>query len=176
MDGAGDEDEGRKRHRWGEQGGQRDGEDGVVLHPAGNAGEHRFGDVLFEESEAAGLADGMGEEAAKCGADGGESDKEKDVGFGGGEGDEEDVGDAGNGEWDEGAVDCGDGEQANKTGVAHEVHEAAVGTSVGMRVRVDSRGCLKGEERRGWREVEKHVDDLTFVPMGKSREVLGAAS
>ena len=61
--------------------------------------------------------------------------------MGGGEEDEEDVGDAGDGEGDEGAIDCGDGEQADDAEVAKEVDEAVMGGVVGW-----SRGGLQGEE------------------------------
>ena len=128
--GAGGKDEGRERHGRREQGGQRDGEDGMVFHPGGDAAENSFGDVLLEEGHAAGLADGVGEEASDGGAERGDGDEEEDVGFGGGEDDEEYVGDAGDGEGDEGAVDCRDGEQADEAEVAEEVDEAVVG---GMR-------------------------------------------
>jgi hypothetical protein len=55
--GSGDEDEGRERHGWREDGREGDGEDGVVLHPVGDTGEDGFGDVFFKKGEAAGLAD-----------------------------------------------------------------------------------------------------------------------
>jgi hypothetical protein len=161
VDGTGDQDEGRERHGRGKQGRQGDGEDGVVLHPVGDAVEDGFGDVLFEEAEPARLADGVREEAAQGGADGGESDEEEDVGLGGGEGDEQDVGDAGDGQRDEGAIDGGDGEKADEADVAHEVHEAAVGLRVGVGVRVDGGGGLEGERGRGCLEVEEHAGDRT---------------
>jgi len=144
VDGAGREYERRERHGGGKKRGQRDGEDGVVFHPGGDAAEDAFGDVFFEEGHAAGLADGVGEEASNGRAEGGEGDEEKDVGVGGGVDDEHDVGDAGDGEGDEGAVDCGDREQADEAEVAEEVDEAVVGVGSGGR-------CVLEEEKRGGR-------------------------
>ena len=46
---AGGEDEGAERHGRREDGGEGDGEDGVVLHPAGDASEDARRDVLFDE-------------------------------------------------------------------------------------------------------------------------------
>ena len=138
-----------------------------MLHPVGDPGEDALGDVLFQESKAACLADGVGEEAAECGADGGQGDEQEDVGVGGGEDDEQDVGDAGDGEWDEGAIDCRDGKQADEADVAHEVHEAAVG----MGVRVRGGDGLEDERRREGSEGGCHAGDMTLAQWGKSRFV-----
>jgi hypothetical protein len=154
VDGAGGKDEGRKRHRWGEKRGQRDGEDGVVFHPVGDAAEDVFGDVFFKEGHAAGLTDGVGKEASNGGAEGGDGDEEEGVGVSGGEDDEEYVGDAGDGEGDEGAVDCGDGEQADDAEVAEEVDEAVVRCVMG-----GSGGGLDGEERGRCCEGYAHAVD-----------------
>jgi hypothetical protein len=169
--GTGDEDEGRERHRRGKQSGQRDGEDGVVLHPVGDAGEDGSGDVLLEEGEAAGVANGVRKEAAESRADGGECDEKEDVGVGGGEGNEQDVGDAGDGEWDEGAIDRGDGEQADEAHMTHEVHEAGVRVRVGMRVGPRYRSGLENEIGRERREGDGHAGDMTLAHKGKSRFV-----
>ena len=150
VNGAGGQDEGRERHGRRKKRGERDGEDGVVFHPFGDAAEDAFGNVLFEEGHAAGLADCVGEEASNGGAESGDGDEEKDVGVGGGEDDEEYVGDAGDGEGDERAVDCGDGEQADEAEVAEEVDEAVVG---GVR----GGCCLEGEERGGRCEGDAHL-------------------
>ena len=104
-DGSGGEDEGRERHGRRQQGGERDGEDGVLLHPGGDALEDAGGDMLFEEGHATGLAGGVGEEASEGGAGGGDGDEQDGVGVAGGVEDDHDVGDAGDGEGDEGAVD-----------------------------------------------------------------------
>jgi hypothetical protein len=160
--GARDEDEGRERHGRGKQSGERDGEDGVVLHPVGDASEDGFGDVFFEEGHAAGLTDSVREETAESGADGGEGDEEEDVGVGGGEDDEEDVGDAGDGEGDEGAVDRGDGQDADEAEMAEEVNEAAVGV-LGLRGEGEDGGeGLEGERHAGeydvsWNGVEAGI-------------------
>ena len=146
-----------------------------MLHPAGDAGEDGFGDVLFKKRKAAGLTDGVREEAAERGADCGERDQEEDVGVGGGEDDEEDVGDAGDGKWDEGAVDRRDGQKADETHVAHKVHEAAVGV-LSMGVRARGGDGLEDERRREGGERGCHAGDMTLAQMGKSRRVLRGSS
>lgn len=137
MQGAGGEDEGRERHRRWKDGGQRDGEDGVLFHPGGDAGEDALGDVLLEEGQAASLTDCVGDEAADGGAEGGDGDEQDGVGVRGGVDDQHDVGDPGDGERDKGAVDAGDQEEADETEVDEEVHEGVVGWVV---------SCSEGEE------------------------------
>ncbi len=68
---------GRERHGRRKDGGQRDGEDGVVLHPVADAFEDARGDALFEEGHASGLADLVAEVSAEGRAGGGEQDEEE---------------------------------------------------------------------------------------------------
>lgn len=127
VDGAGGEDEGPEGHGWGEDGRERDGDDGVALHPGGDAADGALGDVLLEEGHAAGGACGVGDEASDGGAEGGDDDEEDGVGVGGGVDDDEDVGDAGDGEGDEGAVDDGDEEETDEAEAREEMQGAVVG-------------------------------------------------
>ena len=152
--GSGGEDEGRERHGWRENGGERDGEDGVVLHPLGDAGEDAGGDVLFEELHATGLTGGVGKQASEGGADGGDDDEEDGVGVAGGVEDEHDVGDAGDGERDEGAIDDGDEEEADEAEVEEEEHDDVGGLRGGR--------AEGGEGREGGGERE-HAGDMTLA-------------
>jgi hypothetical protein len=137
--GAGGEDEGRERHGRRQDGGERDGEDGVLFHPDGDAFEDARGDVFLEEGHASGLTGGVGEEAADGGAEGRDGDEEDGVGVGGGVEDEHDVGYAGDGEGDEGAIDYGDEEEADEAEPEEEVDEGIVMRVLGLR----------GEEEEG---------------------------
>jgi hypothetical protein len=145
FDSSGRKDEGGKRHGRGKDRGERDGKDGVVLHPLGDAGEDVGRDVFFQELHASGVTGGVGEEASDRRTDGGDGDEQDGVGVAGGIENEHDVGDARDGERDEGAVDDGDEEEADEAEVEEEVHEAM------LRFHSDGeKGCEGGE-------VEAHI-------------------
>ena len=115
--------EGRERHGRRQDGGQRDREDGVRLHPVADGLEEARGDVFFEEGHAAGLADLVAEEAAEERAGGGRADEEEEIGVLRGEHHDHDVGDAGDGQRDEGRVDDGDEEHADDAEGEQQVEE-----------------------------------------------------
>ena len=138
---SGRENEGAERHRWGQDGGKRDGEDGVRLHPVGDPFEDAFGSAFLDEGEAAGLSDAVGEPAAESGAGGGGGDEQDGVGMLGSVEDEQDVSDAGDGERDEGAIDDGDEEEAEDSVGEEELDEVAVGMRRGR-----GRGGQEGED------------------------------
>lgn len=124
--GAGGEHKWAEGHGWREERGQGDGEDGVVLHPLGNAAKDAPGDVLFEELHAAFLGDDVAEIAAQGGSGGGRSDQEEEVSVLRGVEDDQDVGDAGDGQRNEGAVDDGDEEEADEAEGDEELNEVVV--------------------------------------------------
>jgi hypothetical protein len=157
VDGSGGEDEGRERHRRGKDGGQRDGEDGVGLHPVGDALEDAGGDVFFEELHASGLTGGVGEESADGGTEGGDGDEQDGVGVGGGVEDQHDVGDAGDGEWDEGAVDDRDEEEADEAQVEEEVEDGMMRGVMGL-----GGGQVEGKGSREGEGAWVHAGDLTL--------------
>ena len=164
VDGAGDEDEGRERHRRREDGGQRDGEDGVLFHPGGDAFEDAGGDVFFEELHAAGLTGCVGEEASDGRTDGGDGDEEDGVGVGGGVEDEHDVGYAGDGERDEGTVDYGDEEEADEAQVDEEVEDGVLRGVMRLRG-----GETDGEGGREGEVAQIHAGDMTLARMEGTR-------
>ena len=63
---AGGKNEGAERHGRRKDGGQGDGEDGVVLHPVADGFEDAWWDAFFEEGHASALADLMAEVSAEC--------------------------------------------------------------------------------------------------------------
>jgi len=164
VDGSSGEDEGPERHGWGKDGGEGDGEDGVLFHPGCNAVEGALGDVLLEEGHATGGSGGVGGEASDGGSEGGDGDEEDGVGVGGGVDDDEDVGDAGNGERNEGAVDDRDKEEADEAEVEEEVHEAVVGSVLGP-----SDGQAEGEEGCEREAAETHAVVMTVARMRETR-------
>jgi hypothetical protein len=127
------ENEGAERHGRGQDGGQRDGEDGVAFHPLADAFEDAWRDAFFEESHAAALADHMAEVSAERGADGGEQNEEDYVLMLGGHDDDHDVGDAGHGQGDEGAVDDGDQKDAEEPEAEEEMEEGVAGSAMSGR-------------------------------------------
>jgi hypothetical protein len=119
---AGGEDEGAERHRRRQNGGERDGEDGVRFHPSADSLEDARRDAFFDEGHASGLADTPGEPAAECGAGSRDGDEQEGIRVLGGVEHEHDVGDAGDGERDEGGIDGGDEEEANEAIFQEQVH------------------------------------------------------
>ena len=160
LEGSGGEDERAEGHGRGQEGGERDGEDGVGFHPAGDALEDAGRGALLDEGHAAGLADSVGEPAAEGGGDGGEDDEEPGVSVLGGEEDEHDVGHAGEGEGDEGGVDDGDEEETDEAVTQEQLHEV---------------GVVAGEEEEGGEQhrVETRMDTLEYAPAPGGRHFVG---
>ncbi len=110
----------------------------------------RWETCFLQEGHAACLTDGVGEESSDGGAEGGEGDEEEDVGVGGAAKTMRRMSvTPGIGRGDEGAVNCGDGKQADEAEVAEELKDAVVH---GVCLSSGGRG-LDGEERRGARSV-----------------------
>ena len=143
---TGGENERRERHRRWEDGRQRDGEDGVALHPLADAAEDARGDASFEKGDAARLADLVAEISANGRAGSGDEDEDEPVTVAGGQDDEHDVGNAGDGEGNEGRIDNGDEEESQKSEAEEKVHQSGLVTRAVLRKDSGSCGCVIGHD------------------------------